>query len=368
MEKGRVLIETHLRTGRPIGELAKAHDVSRSWLYKLLVRYRREGWAGLEPRSRRPKTSPTRIANLYEDEIIRIRKELIDGGFDAGAETIHFHMATPGRTVPSVATIWRVLKARGFVTPEPHKRPRSSWKRFEAEFPNQCWQADMTHVVVADGVVYEVLNIIDDHSRICIASQVFGVTRAPDVVRTLHRAAETWGYPRSVLTDNGRIFTTPRGQAIGAMESELLALGIAISHGRPYHPQTQGKVERFHQTMKKYLDKQEPATTKKQLQGQLIASSPITTTSDRIERSTDGRLEQPSRPEKKSAPLGRALTFRVTGFASAKSPRAAPSPCATKASFITSELGGLTPAGGSSCWSLDSTSASWASTDRRSAI
>jgi transposase InsO family protein len=269
MEKGRFLIETHLRTGRPIGELAKAHGVSRSWLYKLLARYRREGHAGLELRSRRPKTSPTRIADLYEDEIVSIRKELVDAGFDAGAETIHFHMSSPGRNVPSVATIWRVLKARGFVTPEPHKRPRSSWKRFVADFPNQCWQADMTHVEVADGVVYEVLNIIDDHSRICIASQVFGITRAPDVVRTLHRAAETWGYPRSVLTDNGRIFTTPLGHAIGAMESELLALGIGISHGRPYHPQTQGKVERFHQTMKKYLAKQEPATTKKLLQGQL---------------------------------------------------------------------------------------------------
>jgi transposase InsO family protein len=269
MEKGRFLIETHLRTGRPIGELAKAHDVSRSWLYKLLARYRAEGAAGLELRSKRPKTSPTKIADLYEDEIISIRKELVDGGFDAGAETIHFHMATVGRNVPSVSTIWRVLKARGFVTPEPHKRPKSSWKRFEAEFPNQCWQADMTHVEVADGVVYEVLNVIDDHSRICIASTVFGVTRASDVVRTLHRAAETWGYPRTVLTDNGRIFTTPLGHAIGAMEAELMALGITINHGRPYHPQTQGKVERFHQTMKKYLAKQEPATTKKQLQGQL---------------------------------------------------------------------------------------------------
>ncbi len=269
MDKGKFLIETHLRTGRPIGELAKAHDVSRGWLYKRLARYHRDGVAGLELRSRRPKTSPTRIADLYEDEIIRIRKELVDGGFDAGAETIHFHMATPGRTVPSPSTIWRVLKARGFVTPEPHKRPRSSWNRFVADFPNECWQADMTHVEVADGVVLEVLNIIDDHSRICIASVVFGITRAPDVVRTLHRAAETWGYPRSVLTDNGRIFTTPMGQSIGAMEAELLSLGIAINHGRPYHPQTQGKVERFHQTMKKYLAKQEPATTKKLLQGQL---------------------------------------------------------------------------------------------------
>jgi transposase InsO family protein len=269
MDKGRFLIETHLRTGRSIKELAAAHAVSESWLFKLLRRYRLEGPAGLEPRSRRPKTSPTRIADLYEDEIVRVRKELADGGFDAGAETIHFHMATPGRQVPSVSTIHRVLVARGFVTPEPHKRPKSSWKSFVAEFPNECWQADVTHVEVADGVVYEVLNIIDDHSRLCVASKLFVTTRSPDVVRTLHKAAATWGYPQRFLTDNGRIFTTPLGSGVGAMELELLSLGIATTHGRPYHPQTQGKVERFHQTLKKYLAKQEPATTKKLLQGQL---------------------------------------------------------------------------------------------------
>ncbi len=269
MDKGQFLIETHLRTGRSIKELAAAHGVSESWLFKLLRRYRLEGPEGLEPRSRRPKTSPTRIADLYEDEIVRRRKELVDGGFDAGAETIYFHMATPGREVPSVSTIHRVLVARGFVTPEPHKRPKSSWKRFVAEFPNECWQADVTHVEVADGVVYEVLNVIDDHSRLCVASRVFVLTKGPDVVRTMHRAASTWGYPQRFLTDNGRIFTTPLGSGVGAMEIELLSLGIATTHGRPYHPQTQGKVERFHQTLKKYLAKQEPATTKKLLQGQL---------------------------------------------------------------------------------------------------
>ena len=170
MDKGRFLIEAHLETGRPIAELAAAHDVSRGWLYKLLARYRLEGEAGLEARSRRPKTSPTRIADLYEEEIVRIRKQLADDGLDAGAETIHFHMATPGREVPSVSTIYRVLRSRGFVSPEPHKRPRSSWKFFCAEFPNECWQGDVTHVEVADGVVYEVLNVIDDHARLCVAS------------------------------------------------------------------------------------------------------------------------------------------------------------------------------------------------------
>ena len=241
MDKGRFLIETHLKTGQPIAKLAAAHGVSRGWLYKLLARYRREGLVGLEPRSRRPKTSPTRIADLYEDEIVRLRKELTEQGFDAGAETIHFHMATPGRNVPSVPTIWRVLKARGFVTPQPHKRPRSSWTRFVAEFPNECWQADVTHVEVANGVIYEVLNVIDDHSRLCVASHVFVSTRSPDVVRTLHKAAESWGYPQRLLTDNGRIFTSPLGSGVGAMETELLSLGIGTTHGKPYHPRPRAR-------------------------------------------------------------------------------------------------------------------------------
>ena len=272
MDKGRFLIETHLRTGRSIGELAAAHGVHRSWLYKLLARYRAEGDAGLEPRSRRPRSSPTRIADRHEDAVVALRKELLDAGFDAGAATIQFHLAQRQAEVPSISTIWRVLRARGFVVPQPHKRPKSSYLRFEADLPNECWQADVTHVTVADGAVFEVLNIIDDHSRVCVESRAFVTTRSADVVRALHRAAEQWGYPEALLTDNGAIFTsTMRGNDHGAIEPELLALGIRSKHSRPYHPQTCGKVERFHQTMKRFLVRQDPATSKKQLQHQLDA-------------------------------------------------------------------------------------------------
>ena len=273
MDKGRFLVETHLRTGRPIAELAEAHGVNRSWLYKLLARYRREGPDGLQARSKRPKSSPTRIADRWENQILAVRKELTDAGFDAGAETIRVHLDRRGEPPPSVSTIWRVLKARGFVTAQPHKRPKSSWTRFVAEFPNQCWQADVTHIEGPHGQTLELLNIIDDHSRLCVASQAMITVRSADVVRNLHKAAATWGYPNSFLTDNGTVFTasrqgdTPGG--IGAMQAELLALGIASKHSRPYHPQTCGKVERFHQTVKKYLAAQDSPDTKKQLQGQL---------------------------------------------------------------------------------------------------
>ena len=244
MDMGRFLIETHLRTGRPIKELAAAHEVSARWLFKLLRRYRLEGPGGLEPRSRRPQRSPTRIADVYEDEIVALHKQLADEGLDAGAATIHFHLAQRSSAPPSVSTIFRVLKVRGFVTLSPKKRPKSSLHRFCADVPNECWQADMTHVEFGGGHLYEVLNMIDDHSRLCVASRAMKVVKANDVVRVLHKAAGTRGYPASFLTDNGLIFSTQRHhQVAGVTEQELFSLGIEAKHARPYHPQTCGKVD-----------------------------------------------------------------------------------------------------------------------------
>jgi hypothetical protein len=243
MDMGRFLIETHLRTGRPIKELAATHQVSASWLFKLLRRYRLEGPQGLEPRSRRPHRCPTRIAHLFEDEIVALHKRLADDGLDAGAVTLHYHLGQGHAHPPSVSTVSRVLKARGFVTVTPQKRPKSSLTRFCADLPNERWQADMTHVELAGGEIYEVLNVIDDHSRLCVASRAMRVVKATDVVRVLHKAAETWGYPASFLSDNGLIFSTQRHhQVAGVTEQELFALGIEAKHSRPYHPPLSGQL------------------------------------------------------------------------------------------------------------------------------
>src|ERR1700729_520026 len=306
MELGRFLIETHLRTGRPIKELAAAHGVSASWLFKLLARYRREGPAGLEARSRRPHPSPTRIAGRWEDEIVALHKQLAEDGFDAGAVTIQYHLAARHPQPPSTSTVFRVLKARGFVTVEPQKRPKSSLHRFTADLPNQCWQADMTHVELATDEIYEVLNIIDDHSRLCVASRAMTVVRAVDVVRVLHKAAETWGYPASLLSDNGLIFSTQRQHGLaGTTEQALFSLGIEAKHSRPYHPQTCGKVERFHQTMKKFLAAQETITTKKQLQRHLdrfAAYYNHTRPHRSLARQTPATVETPSEKTRPAPP------------------------------------------------------------------
>ena len=135
----------------------------------------------------------------------------------------------------------------------------------------------------------------------------------------MHKAAERWGYPPAFLTDNGRIFTTPPGHGLGAMEAELFSLGIATKHSRPYHPQTCGKVERFHQTLKKYLAKQEPATTKKLLQGQLNRF--VASYNDVRPHRSLGRHTPRSawKAREKVGPIGPASKRRAIGSATTKS-------------------------------------------------
>ena len=273
MDLAGYVINAVLVEGRSVAEVAAAHDMSRSWLYELLARYREQGEDGLKPGSRRPRSSPTQVASAMEDQIVALRKSLSEKGLDAGAHTIHHHLARRHRrrptAVPSVATIWRILSRRGFVVPQPQKRPRSSWKRFCAELPNECWQADTTHWALADGSDVEVLNGVDDHSRRLVASRAFVTTKAADVVETFHQAVDDHGLPASMLTDNGAIFTAEARHGRCAMENELARLGVAYKHSRPYHPQTCGKVERFHQTLKRWLAKQPRPATLGELQAQL---------------------------------------------------------------------------------------------------
>jgi transposase InsO family protein len=270
VDLARYVVEAVLVEGRSYREVARAHGVSKSWVAKTVARFRDGGYEALAPRSRAPVHVPHRTPPDVENEIVRIRGELTAAGFDAGAATIHFHLEQAGwEHIPSVSTIWRVLKRRGFVTPQPHKRPRSSWIRFEAALPNERWQSDVTHWKLACGKQVDILNFLDDHSRLITASKVFSVVRAPDVLRVFTQAAELWGYPASLLTDNGCVYTAWHRGGSNIVEAELLSRGIAYHHSRPYHPQTCGKVERFHQTLKGFLAKQPPATDLESLQFQI---------------------------------------------------------------------------------------------------
>jgi transposase InsO family protein len=269
MELARYLVEAHLREGRAVSELAASHGVHRSWIYKLIARYRAEGADGLRARSRRPRRSPTQISQARGREIVGLREQLAAEGFDAGAQTIHAHLERRHKDIPSVSTVWRVLKREGLITPQPHKRPRSSYVRFCAELPNECWQTDITEWRLACGTEVDVMGVLDDHSRLCVAAKVFARAKAADVVATFYEATAVWGFPASVLSDNGAVYTAAPRNGRCAFESELIALGIAYKHSRPYHPQTCGKVERFHQTLKKHLQSQPSADSASVLQDQL---------------------------------------------------------------------------------------------------
>jgi transposase InsO family protein len=270
MSMARVVILAVAREGRSKSEVAREYGVSRRWVQKLLARYQLEGEAAFEPHSRRPHSNPNRTPVGIEDAIVALRKQLTEAGLDAGAETIAWHLRRETNQAPSVATIWRVLTRRGFVSPQPHKRPRSSWHRFQADLPNELWQADITHWQLTDGRDVEILDIIDDHSRLLVGASARTVFKAGHVVADLHAAIARHGRPERLLTDNGAVFTGHyRGRGWVALERETAALGIDLVHSRPYHPTTCGKVERIHQTLKKWLTRQQAASSLAELQTQL---------------------------------------------------------------------------------------------------
>jgi transposase len=251
-------------------EVAREYGVSRRWVITLVQRFLAEGEAGLRPRPRRPLHCPHRVTQDIEDEIVALRKQLERDGHEAGAATIAFHLQKRHGVCPAVSTIWRILSARGFVTPQPHKRPKSSYIRFQAEQPNERWQLDITHWALPDGADVEILNIVDDHSRLCVGSDALPVFKARDVNDSFGKAVGAYGNPASLLSDNGAVFTGRyRGTGRVALEVTLHARGISFRHCRPYHPQTCGKIERFHQTLKKWLAHQPPARTVTDLQAQL---------------------------------------------------------------------------------------------------
>jgi len=267
----RYVVEAILLEGSSPSSLARSHGISRSWIYKLRARFQLGGYPALEARSRRPRSSPSQIPASIQAEILRLRSELADAGHDAGPQTIAHHLAERVANVPSVTTIWRVLKRHGLITPQPHKRPRCSYVRFEAKLANETWQVDTTPWQLADGSQVEILNFVDDHSRLCLSSTTYRTVKAMDVVQAFFQASDRFGLPASLLSDNGAVFTgrTRRGRVL--LELELERLGIQVKHSTPYHPQTCGKVERFHQTLKRFLHKQASAESLSELQFQLDA-------------------------------------------------------------------------------------------------
>jgi transposase InsO family protein len=229
MDRARYAVDAVLVEGQSLRSVASSIGMSKSWVAKQVVRFNSGGYEALVPLTTAPHRRPTQTSVELENEIVTMRKHLDEEGL--------------------------------------------TWTRFEASLPNETWQADMTHWVIDDGteegMKVEILDFVDDYSRMVVAAVVVPVATAADVVAAFYQATSTWGFPASMLTDNGGIFTAQFRNGRCGFETELTTLGIGIKHGKPYHPQTQGKIERFHKTLKRWLRKRDLATSIAELQGQI---------------------------------------------------------------------------------------------------
>src|SRR3984893_12562810 len=333
MSKARLVITAVVVEGRSQSAVAREYGVSQGWISRLVTRYRLEGEAAFEPRSRRPHTSPTRLPQTTIDLIVELRNKLRTAGLDAGPHTIAWHLEHHHQLQVSVASISRHLAAAGLVTPTPAKRPKSSYIRFAADQPNERWQADFTHWWLADKTHTEILTWLDDHSRYALSVTAHRRITGPIVVDPFRKAYEAHGIPASTLTDNGMVFTTRLAGGKGGrnqLENELRRLGITQINSTPNHPTTCGKVERFHQTLKKWLTRQPPAATLAELQTQLDAfvdeynhhrphrsmpqrATPATTYTPRPKAAPGDRLDTHNRFRTDRVDQAGSVTLRVGG-------------------------------------------------------
>lgn len=264
MSVRRLIVEVDL-DGLNVTEFCRQHGVSTWFFYQLRKRYAAEGEVGLETRSRAARTVANRTPGWVEDIVVALRKELDEDGLDAGAATILWHLSgrlPAGTAVPSEATIWRVLTRRGFITPEPKKAPKHAYRTFAAERANECWQLDDITWDLTDGSEAKIITLIDDCTRLCPGLKAVRSATGEAAFDAFSAAAARWGWPSRFLSDNATAYKFTLAAAVGS-------LGVDHRHGRSRHPQTQGKVERFHQTLQKWLNAQPRPDTLDDLQTQL---------------------------------------------------------------------------------------------------
>jgi len=242
-----VLLEPE-RTGQSVAEVCRRRGISRETFYEYKRRYELEGAAGLEPRSRRPTRSPAQIDVELEVRICQLRKHHPRWG----ARRIRSELRRSGIDPPAISTIHQVLRRNHLVTDQPRKRPKAR-KRFEREVPNDLWQIDATKVALADGTEVWVVDALDDHARYLLAARAALRPTTQAAWACFEDAATRHGMPRQLLSDNGLCFTGRLHGRVVDFERRIRSLGIVLINSGPYHPETLGKLERFHKTLKEWL-------------------------------------------------------------------------------------------------------------------
>lgn len=255
-----VLLQTE-RTGETVAEICRREGISRNTYYRYRRRYLAEGLDGLADRSHRPLRSPGQMDPEIEAEICRMRKDHRRWG----ARRIRAELERAGIEAPAVSSIHQALRRNHLVADQPPRPPRAS-KRFEREISNDLWQIDATEVRLASRRKAHVIDVIDDHSRLLLAIAACAAPTGEAAWDCFEEAASRFGLPRQVLSDNGLCFTGRLHGMEVAFERSLAELGVELINAGPYHPQTLGKLERFHKTLKEWLTDEGPAEDLSHLQ------------------------------------------------------------------------------------------------------
>ncbi len=240
------LVVLAVKEGANVSELARRFGVSRPTAYKWIKRYRESGREGLSDRSRRPLTSPNRSSERIEQMVLDVRRAHPTWG----SRLIHGFLRAQGASdLPSPSTVHAILVRHGCIVQEGGQRHKA-WRRFEHEAPNDLWQMDYKgHFALREGRCHP-LTVLDDHSRYALAVNACGNETAETVLSHLTALFQQYGMPVRMLMDNGGPWGYSRSQIHTQFSVWLMTLGIEVIHGRPRHPQTQGKLERFHRTLK----------------------------------------------------------------------------------------------------------------------
>lgn len=301
------------------------HGISRKTFYAIRARAVVEGQAAaLEPRSRRPASSPTKLSDEVKQQAIAVRAALESSGLDHGPISVHDKMRALGMSpVPSVASLARIFREAGVARLEPKKRPRASWRRFVYPAPNACWQLDATEYVLTGGRKCVILQLIDDHSRYAVGSHVSWGETSDAAIAVFDKAVAAHGVPQRLLSDNGLALNPSRRGILGQLVVHLMELGVEPITGKPYKPTTQGKNERFHQTLFRFLDKQPLAANLGELQAQVDAFDHIYNT-ERPHQGLPGRMTPQQAWD--ATPIAEAPRPSRERLARPRIPRPAPQP------------------------------------------
>ena len=247
------------------------YGISRKSFYELRKRAQVDGQAAvLEPRSRRPRSSPSKLSEQSKQQAITVRAALEASGLDHGPISVHDKMASMGLpVVPSTAALARIFRETGVARAEPKKKPRAAWRRFVYPAPNACWQLDATEYVLTGGRKCVIFQLIDDHSRYAVASHVAWGETAHAAITVVDKGITAHGVPQRLLTDNGLALNPSRRGQTGQLFAHVTRMGVHAITGKPYKPTTQGKNERFHQTLFRWLHAQPLASSLDELQAQV---------------------------------------------------------------------------------------------------